>query len=61
MQDSTKHDGPWSFLPWLATLLPQEKTKKEIKCKGIDITLTAKSKPNILTSGQGCYVTLTNI
>lgn len=35
MQDLIKNDGPW-----LTTLIPQKKTKKEIKCKGINITLT---------------------
>jgi hypothetical protein len=59
----TKNDGPESFLPWSETLLPQEKTKKEIKHKGIGITLTFETKYShnwTQTSWNPCKYTTPN-
>jgi hypothetical protein len=53
MQDSTKHDGPWSSWQWLATFLPQEKIEKEIKHKGISVTLTSEACQTFLQVDKG--------
>ncbi len=44
MQDLEKHDGPWSFSPWLETFPPQKKIEKEIIQRGFGVKQNLQSQ-----------------
>jgi hypothetical protein len=44
MQDLEKHNGPWSFSPWLATFPPQKKIEKDIIHRGFGVKQNLQSQ-----------------